>query len=227
MQRIPAQTIRDQYAKRTELNEKWVLKHESKVLANLQATMSELDTYRDRVIAFEAVKATDASRLVSTRQPLQPKSPQALSPSSDSNPTQSMNTVLNVKCPPTDELATSDEGHDENRVPQSRSHAQESIDQSRAISPRPQSNPITPSMNDRRNQARDTEEASPWKGIDFAAGVKRESPSQASLLPDQPDDKVGVAGFNWFRGATIDYTRSCWPNLTEGKSEFNRFHRNR
>ncbi len=50
------------------------------MLGNLQATMSELDVYGDKVIAFEAVKTSDYSRLVSTRQPLKPKTTQTFSP---------------------------------------------------------------------------------------------------------------------------------------------------
>ena len=38
-------------------------------MANLTATMADLDTYKDKVIVFEAVKASDTSRLA-TRQPL-------------------------------------------------------------------------------------------------------------------------------------------------------------
>ena len=53
-----------------------MLKHESK-LANLTATMADLDTYNDMVIVFEAVRASDTSRLV-TRQPLQPTNTQLL-----------------------------------------------------------------------------------------------------------------------------------------------------
>lgn len=54
------------------------MKHESKV-ANLTATMADLDTYKDKVIVFEAVRASDTTRLV-TRQPLQPTNTQLLSP---------------------------------------------------------------------------------------------------------------------------------------------------
>lgn len=41
--------------------------------------MGDLDTYRDKIIVFEAVKASDTSRLV-TRQPLQPTTAQIFSP---------------------------------------------------------------------------------------------------------------------------------------------------
>ena len=40
--------------------------------------MADLDTYKDKVIVFEAVRASDTSRLV-TRQPLQPTNTQLLS----------------------------------------------------------------------------------------------------------------------------------------------------
>ena len=53
--------------------------------------MSELDTYGDRVIAFEAVKASDADRFPSTRQPLQLKANQTLSPPSKKTHTQIRN----------------------------------------------------------------------------------------------------------------------------------------
>jgi len=78
--KITAQSIRDQYEKKFSPADRWVLKHESKVVANLQATMSELDTYNDKVIVFEAVRASDSHRLSSTRQPLQPKTKQTFSP---------------------------------------------------------------------------------------------------------------------------------------------------
>ena len=44
-------------------------------MTNLTATMADLDTYNDKVIAFEAVRASDTSRL-GTRQPLQPTNTQ-------------------------------------------------------------------------------------------------------------------------------------------------------
>jgi len=50
------------------------------VVANLQSTMAELDSYDDKIITFEAVKASDSGRLVTTRQPLQPKNTQTFSP---------------------------------------------------------------------------------------------------------------------------------------------------
>lgn len=78
--KITAQIIRDQYEKKFLPADRWVLKHESKVVANLQSTMSELDTYNDKVIVFEAVNVSESDRLVSTRQPLQPKSVQVFSP---------------------------------------------------------------------------------------------------------------------------------------------------
>ena len=52
------------------------MKHESK-LATLTATMADLDIYKDKVIVFEAVRASDTSRLA-TRQPLQPTNTQLL-----------------------------------------------------------------------------------------------------------------------------------------------------
>ena len=64
-----------------------MLKHESKV-ADFSATMADLDTYHDKVIVFEAVRASDTSRLF-TRQPLQPtntqmpSSPRVSSPKPD------------------------------------------------------------------------------------------------------------------------------------------------
>lgn len=72
--RITTQTIYDQYQQKCPPGEAWVLKHESK-LADLSTTMGDLDTYKDKVIVFEAVKASDTSRLV-TRQPLQPTNTQ-------------------------------------------------------------------------------------------------------------------------------------------------------
>ncbi|KAL6715664.1 hypothetical protein ACLMJK_006625 [Lecanora helva] len=99
--KIQAQTIRDQYEKRASLGEPWVLKHDAKVLSNLQATMSELDSYRDRIIALEAVRSSDTSRLSSTREPLRPKSNQTLSPTSKQNQTLSLDGAKDKK-PSTD-----------------------------------------------------------------------------------------------------------------------------
>lgn len=45
--------------------------------------MADLDTYKDKVIVFEAVKVSDTSRLI-TRQPLRPTNTQLLSPPSGS-----------------------------------------------------------------------------------------------------------------------------------------------
>ena len=78
MKRITTQTIHDQYQLKWPPGEAWVLKHESKA-ANLNATMADLDIYKDKIIVFEAVKASDTSRLA-TRQPLQPTNAQISSP---------------------------------------------------------------------------------------------------------------------------------------------------
>lgn len=78
--RITAQTIKDQYEKKFPLGERLVLKHESKVLVNLESSMSDLDTYNDKVIAFEAVRVSASARLVPARQPLKPRNAQTFSP---------------------------------------------------------------------------------------------------------------------------------------------------
>ena len=77
-QRISTQTIYDQYQLKCPPGENYVLMHESK-LANLTTTMADLDTYKDKIIVFEAVKASESSRLA-TRQPLQPTNTQISSP---------------------------------------------------------------------------------------------------------------------------------------------------
>lgn len=97
--RITAQIIRDQYEKKFQQTERWVLKHESKVLYNLQSTLGELDSYNDKVVAFEAVKASDSGRMVSSRQPLQPKNSQPLSPPVE-QPRHGLNGIQNIKPPP-------------------------------------------------------------------------------------------------------------------------------
>ena len=74
--------------------EKWILKHGSQ-LVNLQATVAELDMYRDGVVVFEAIKTSNASRLPS-RQPLQPTNNQVLSPPDKSRPSQ---ILADVKTP--------------------------------------------------------------------------------------------------------------------------------
>lgn len=73
------------------------MKHESKSV-NLTATMADLDTYKDKVIVFEAVKTSDTSRLA-TRQPLQPTNTQLpsspkLSPHKSANFKPSFNSTL-------------------------------------------------------------------------------------------------------------------------------------
>ena len=70
-----------------------MLKHESKVVS-LQATIADLNTYRDQVIVFEAVKASDDSGL-NNRQPLQPTNNQVLSPSQKKQ--ESSRSMENVK----------------------------------------------------------------------------------------------------------------------------------
>ena len=77
-QRIATQTVYDQYQLKCLPGEDWVLKHDSK-LADLSATMNDLDTYKDKFIVFEAVKASDTTRLTN-RQPLQPINTQIISP---------------------------------------------------------------------------------------------------------------------------------------------------
>ena len=67
-----------------------MLKHEFK-LANLASSMAELDTYKDKVIVFEAIKTSDTSRLV-TRQPLQPTNTQI-----PSSPRPSSNKSTSIK----------------------------------------------------------------------------------------------------------------------------------
>lgn len=57
--------------------------------------MSDFDTYHDQVIVFEAVKASDVSRLV-PREPLQPKANQTFSPTPQ-NHTQGMDGTDDIK----------------------------------------------------------------------------------------------------------------------------------
>ena len=60
----------EQYQKRNNLEEKWILKHEFQVL-DLSTPLTDLDVYKDAIIALEAVEKADTSRY-NTRQPLQP-----------------------------------------------------------------------------------------------------------------------------------------------------------
>ena len=60
----------EQYQKRNALEEKWILKHEFQVL-DLLTPLTDLDIYKDGIIALEAVETADTSRYT-TRQPLQP-----------------------------------------------------------------------------------------------------------------------------------------------------------
>ena len=60
----------EQYQERNNLEDKWILKHEFQVL-DLSTPLTDLDIYKDGIIALEAVETADTSRYT-TRQPLQP-----------------------------------------------------------------------------------------------------------------------------------------------------------
>ena len=79
-----------------------MLKHESKVLTNLKATMSELDIYDDHVLALEAVKASESSRLI--RQPFKPRDPQTFSPPAKQNQKRGNDSVPDLKTFLTNEI---------------------------------------------------------------------------------------------------------------------------
>ena len=64
--------LRSVSAKSHILGGESVLQHDSKPLASLQVTISELDTYQDKIIAVEAVKASGASRQLVAQPKVQP-----------------------------------------------------------------------------------------------------------------------------------------------------------
>lgn len=193
------------------------------MLANLQTTMSELDTYRDRIVAFEAVKAMDTGRLVTTRQPLQPKSPRTLSGSSEKHRTQSLNAMMDAKPPLSGGIQTAnqDMAHDENQTHPPSAHMQTPGDHaSYAASLRPQSHPLSPSARKPKSEARDIKCASPGIRNRPPAGRNPMSPVQTSPIPavlGQSVQDVGTAGFDRFYDARNNLIRRSWPNLTEGE----------
>ena len=74
-EKINVKTIREQYAKRNSSDVNFTLKIGFRV-ANEEMLMGELDTYKDRVIAFEAVRSSEISSRLAERQPLQPSNHQ-------------------------------------------------------------------------------------------------------------------------------------------------------
>ncbi len=75
LEKINVKTIHEQYAKRNSSRVDFALKIGFRI-ANGEMLMGELDTYNDRVIAFEAVRSSEIPSCLAGRQPLQPSNHQ-------------------------------------------------------------------------------------------------------------------------------------------------------
>ncbi|KAL8795726.1 MAG: hypothetical protein Q9195_001777 [Heterodermia aff. obscurata] len=70
LDKFTGETIRGQYQHRFNPSGDWILRHEFQPL-DLSRSLADLDTYKDRLIVFEAVPSSDTARYVS-RLPLSP-----------------------------------------------------------------------------------------------------------------------------------------------------------
>ena len=66
LQRFTGEIIRDQYQKKFNPPEAWILKHEFQLL-DLKKPLSDLDVYDDRLIVLEAVPSSDSERHATRR----------------------------------------------------------------------------------------------------------------------------------------------------------------
>lgn len=66
LQRFTGEIIRDQYQKKFNPSEDWILKHEFQLL-DLKKPLSDLEVYNDRLIVLEAVASSDNERHVTRR----------------------------------------------------------------------------------------------------------------------------------------------------------------
>ena len=124
----------EQYQKRNDQEEKWILKHEFQVL-DLSMPLIDLDIYKDGIIALEAVEKADSSRYT-MRQPLQPvNTQQTVKPEPN---------AVGIKSPP----ATPQTPNDENLFYQSLHGSRPNFPSSQpGMPPQAHPQPFNPSVN--------------------------------------------------------------------------------
>ncbi len=205
--------------------------------------MHDLDTYNDRLIAFEAVKASDASRLLAPRQALQNKSNQTLSPPPKQSSALDIDGKVSVRPSPgsgsefTNKTVTGIENHAvgyENRqsqlhapggppVPSHQSASHVPLAKTRSPSTSHRSSPAVqavprPSGTNYRSGSSGTD--SLLSGISYnPLAAQRPMPLTHSSSPSAtPDQQFPTsAGFHRFYETISDRVRASFPSYTEGK----------
>lgn len=178
--------------------------------------MADLDTYEDKVIVFEAVKASDASRVV-TRQPLQPTNTQLLSPKG------SLHKSTRIK-------PSFDSASDENHIPPP-STSYGSLHSSRgmhgqALHPGTRSNIHSPPPSSgRMSQASRSNSHTP--GSTFRSSTlshssvgSRINPHIGATTPASTSDRavgsVDMAGFDRYYASWRDRIQVSYPDYDDG-----------
>ncbi len=177
--------------------------------------MADLDTYKDKVIVFEAIKASDSSRVL-TRQPLQPSNTQLHSHATEPSHAADIKQGL-------------DGASDENNIPKS-AMLYGSLHPSRAMhgpAPHPgaqsNSHPLSPSS-DRMFQAPPSH--SHASGSIFASSKLPRSSVESHLIShsggatpnptsDHADGSVNMTGFDGYHDAWHDRIRVSYPDYNE------------
>ena len=192
------------------------MKHENR-LANLNTVMGDLDSYKDKVIVFEAVKTSDSSRLT-TRQPLRPSNTQL--PSSPHNSSQKSTAVKASLDGPADENHDPLSAMPKNSQPPSRGiHGQ-------ALRPGTQSNGhrIPPSL-DRRSQTPRSPSHSSSSGfrpstLPHSSARSRLTPHLRATAPsmtyDQSVGKFDKTDFERYCASWGDRVRVSNPGYNDG-----------
>lgn len=179
--------------------------------------MADLDTYMDKVIVFEAIKASDASHQV-TRQPLQPSNAQILSPTRRSS-----HKAADIK-------SSLDGASDENHTPPSAMsygslHSTRSL-HGQALHPGTESNthPVSP-LPDRMSPA--SRSHSHAAGSTFrpstlshSAVRNRLTPHSGATSPLSTSDHAGgivdMAGFDRYYADLHDRIQVSYPDYSDG-----------
>ena len=179
--------------------------------------MGDLDSYKDKVIVFEAVKTSDSSRLI-TRQPLRPSNTQL-----PSSPRSSSQKPAGVK-------ASLDGPADENHNPSS-AMPYSSLPPSRAISgqalhPGTQSNGHKlPPSSDRRSQTPRSPSHSSSSGfrsstLPHSSVRSRLTPHSGATTPsltyDHAVGSVNMTDFERYCATWRDRTRVSYPGYNDG-----------
>ena len=186
-------------------------------MANLNTVMGDLDSYKDKVIVFEAVKTSDSSRLI-TRQPLRPSNTQL--PSSPHNSSQKSTAVKASLDGPADENHNPLSAMPNNSLPPTRDiHGQ-------ALRPGTQHNGHRiPPSSDRRSQTPRSPSHSSSSG--FRSSTLPHSSVKSRLTPylrattpsmtyDQAVGKVDKADFERYCASWGDRVRVSNPGYNDG-----------